>query len=49
MRDPARSGVIYRQPVPVERVFMTYLETAAMNERFQESEAVLLYEEGGIF
>ncbi len=30
------------QSVPVERVFMTYLETSAMNDRFLEAEAVLL-------
>jgi len=31
-----------RQTVRLERVFMTYLETAAMNRRFREAEAVLL-------
>ena len=28
--------------VPVDRLFMTYLETAAMSDRFLEAEAVLL-------
>ena len=30
------------QSVPVERLFMTYLETGAMNDRFMEAEAVLV-------
>ncbi len=34
------------QEVPVERVFMTYHETAAMNRQFREAEAVLLFEPG---
>lgn len=34
--------VVTCQKVPVERLFMTYLETAAMNERFLEAEAVVL-------
>jgi hypothetical protein len=34
--------VITRQKVPVERLFMTYLETGAMNDRFLEAEAVVL-------
>ena len=31
------------RPAPPERVFMTYLETRAMNRQFLEAEAVLLY------
>ena len=31
-----------RQVVPLDRLFMTYLETAAMNRQFREAEAVLL-------
>jgi len=31
-----------RSVVPLDRVFMTYLETAAMNRQFHEAEAVLL-------
>ena len=34
-------SVLVRQRVPRERVFMTYLETAAMNRQFLEGEAVL--------
>jgi uncharacterized protein YqiB (DUF1249 family) len=40
--DPNRTVVLYRQAVPVERILMTYLETAAMNHPFREGEAVLL-------
>jgi hypothetical protein len=36
--------VLLRQAVPVERVFMTYLETEPMNRRFREAEAVLLFD-----
>jgi len=36
------SARLDRQVVPLERVFMTYLETAAMNRQFHEAEAVLL-------
>jgi hypothetical protein len=36
------AAALYRQAVPVERLFMTYRETCAMNRRFQESEAVLI-------
>jgi hypothetical protein len=36
------AAVLSREVVPVERLFMTYVETAAMNRRFQEAEAVLL-------
>ncbi len=41
------SGVLLRQAVPVERVFMTCLETFPMNRRYREAEAVLLDEAGG--
>lgn len=37
-----RSAAIFRQTVPVERLLMTYLETAAMNRQFREAEAILL-------
>jgi hypothetical protein len=37
-----RSARLERQTVPVERLFMTYLETAAMNRQFHEAEAVLI-------
>jgi hypothetical protein len=35
-------AALYRQRVPVSRLFMTYLETAALNAPYQEAEAVLL-------
>jgi hypothetical protein len=35
-------AVIWRQKVPPERVLMTFLETAAMNARYREAEAVLV-------
>lgn len=37
-----RNARLDRQIVPLERVFMTYLETAAMNGKFREAEALLL-------
>ena len=37
---------LFRRPVPIRRIFMTYLETEAMNRSFREAEAVLLYEGG---
>lgn len=36
------AAALYRQSVPIERLFMTYRETKAMNRQFAESEAVLL-------
>ena len=38
------TGVLIRQSVPVERLFMTYLETVQMNRKFREAEAVLLFD-----
>ncbi len=35
---------LYHQAVPIERLFMTYYETAQMNEPFKEAEAVLLFD-----
>lgn len=44
------TGQLARQAVPVERLFMTYLETRAMNLRYREAEAVLLHDPGdGLF
>lgn len=43
-REDTSIGVLYRQPVPIPRLFMTYLETAAMNRQFCEAEAVLLWD-----
>src|SRR5918994_1258098 len=44
--DRATTGVLLRQVVPVERLFMTYLETGAMNRHYKEAEAVLTFEPG---
>jgi hypothetical protein len=41
-RDPATTGVLLRQSLPADRLFMTFLETAHMNRQFKEAEAVLL-------
>jgi hypothetical protein len=35
-------AVMWRQVIPPERVFMTFLETAAMNARYREAEAILV-------
>lgn len=49
-REQSNTGVLLRQPVPVERIFMSYLETAQMNQQYREAEAVLLYDpENAIF
>ena len=37
-----RSAVKWRQTVGVERLLMTFLETAAFNQQFKEAEAVLI-------
>ena len=34
-------AVLWRQRVPSARLFMTFLETAAMNRQFKEAEAVV--------
>ena len=36
------AAAIWRQRTPVDRLFMTFLETAAHNERFLEAEAILI-------
>ena len=38
----ANGAALHRASVPVDRLFMTYLETAAMSSRYLESEAVVL-------
>lgn len=40
--DMTRTIAMYRQTVPLERLFMTYLETRQFNHPFKESEAVLI-------
>jgi hypothetical protein len=37
-------AAMYWQEVPVERVFMSYFETATLSEKYQEAEAVLLFD-----
>jgi hypothetical protein len=44
-----RSAAMYRQRVPVERLLMTFWETAAMNEPFAEAEAILIGTDHGLF
>jgi hypothetical protein len=39
--DRAPAAALLRRQLPVERLFMTFLETAAMNERYLEAEALL--------
>jgi hypothetical protein len=41
--------VLLSQAVAVERAFMTFYETAAMNAKFREAEAVLLWDGGATF
>lgn len=46
-RAPDAAGAaLYRQRLVPERLFMTFLETAAMNRQFREAEAVLLTDGG---
>lgn len=45
-RGPAGAGRLMRQAVPIERIFMTYLETIHMNRQFREAEAILFFDEG---
>lgn len=40
------SGILIRQRIPIDRLFMSYLETGPMNAHYKEAEAVLLFEEG---
>jgi len=44
-RDRSSTGVLLRQSVPIDRLFMTFLETAQMNRQYKEGEAVLLYDD----
>jgi hypothetical protein len=45
---PNETAILVRQAVPVDRLFMTYHETAAMNAQFLEAEAVLLWQPGNL-
>lgn len=43
--NPGRKvGVIMSQDIPMDRMFMTYMETRRMNDPYVESEAVLLHD-----
>ena len=37
-----QTAVMWRARLPVERVFMTFLETPALNQRYREAEAILI-------
>ena len=37
-----QTAVMWRQRVPIRRLFMTFVETSEMNSRFDEAEAVLI-------
>jgi hypothetical protein len=39
-------GVLYQRELPIDRLFMTFIETEAMNERYREAEAVLIGSRG---
>ena len=43
---PVPGGVRLQQVLPVERVFMSFVETRALNDRFREAEVVLLGSSG---
>ncbi|MEG2289865.1 MAG: hypothetical protein RR891_04170 [Clostridium sp.] len=38
-----KNGYILKRTVPVETIFMTYLETEAMNKQYKEGEAILFF------
>ena len=42
-------GVLMSQAVALERLFMTYMETAQLNSPYRESEVVLLYSSEDVF
>lgn len=45
----AVAGALYRQLLRPERLFMTFIETRAMNGRYQEAEALLLADAAAFF
>lgn len=47
--DMGGQSALYRQPVALERLFMTYLETEPMNRQYKEREAILLWERSLVF
>ena len=42
--DETRVALLMRQQVPIERLFMTHIETEAMNRQYLEAEAVLFFD-----
>ena len=40
--------VLHRQSVPVERLFMSFLETVQMNRPYKEAEAVLIHDSANL-
>ena len=46
--DMTRTVATYRQMVPIDRLFMTHLETRQFNHPFKESEAVLICDPGNL-
>lgn len=48
--DRSTVAALYRQRVPITRLFMTFMETDALSHPYQESEAILLRVDGeGLF
>jgi hypothetical protein len=45
---PTSSAALFRQPLPHERLVMTFVETAAMNRTYREAEAVLVGDPGNL-
>jgi hypothetical protein len=39
---PTSTAALFRQPLPHDRLVMTFVETAAMNRNYREAEAVLI-------
>lgn len=40
-----KNGYVLKRSVPIENVFMTYLETESMNKQYKECEAILFFNE----
>jgi hypothetical protein len=43
-----KAATLMRQGIPMGRLFVTFLETRAMNERFREAEAMLIGADSGV-
>ena len=45
-----KNGYIFKRTLPISSVFMTYIETTAMNQQYKEAEAILFYnQQNGIW